>query len=156
MIGVIETAGAVVTFLSPFMPYLKKAGEVAGKKLVEMIAEKGGEAAWQKAQALWGRITGRSSETAEVDSAANLVAAKPGDETYQGVFAKALADYLEKNPDLAKELVELMGGEQSVQEVLAERGSWIEGVRQEMAGAGRQTMKATDNSAIRNATQIKT
>jgi hypothetical protein len=84
-----------------------------------------------------------------------LVAAKPEDETYQTVFAKALATYLEKNPDFAKELVNLMGGEDSVQEVLAERDSWIGDVRQEMAGPGRQTLKASDGSVIQGATQIK-
>jgi hypothetical protein len=155
MIGVIETAGAVVAFLSPYAPYLKEAGKIAGKKLIEVAAEKGGEAAWKKAQDLWGKITGRP-DSPELKSAADLVAAKPEDETYQTVFAKALAGYLEKNPDFAKELVDLMGGEDSVQEVLAERGSWIEDVKQEMAGPGRQTIKATDDSVIKGATQIKT
>jgi hypothetical protein len=76
------------------------------------------------------------------------MAAKPEDETYQTVFTKALVGYLEKNPDFAKELVNLMGGEDSVQEVLAEKGSWIKNVRQEMAGTGRQSVKASDAAVI--------
>jgi hypothetical protein len=155
MIGVIETAGAVVAFLSPFMPYLREAGKITGKKLVEVAAERGGDAAFKKAQDLWGKISGRSGSL-ELRSAADLVAAKPEDETYQTVFTKALAGYLEKNPDFAKELVDLMGGGDSVQEVLAERGSWIEDVRQEMAGTGRQSIKASDEAVIKGATQIKT
>jgi hypothetical protein len=152
----IETAGAVGAFLSPFMPYLKEAGKIAGKKLAEVAAQKGGEAAWKKAQDIWGRITGQSSEAPELKSAAGLVAVKPEDETYQTVFARALASYLETNPAFAKELVDLMGGEESLQEVLAEKGSWIEDVKQEMVGTGRQTIRATDDSVIKGATQTKT
>jgi hypothetical protein len=42
------------------MPFLNEAGKIASKKLVEGAAEKGGEAAWKRAQSLWGKITGRS------------------------------------------------------------------------------------------------
>jgi hypothetical protein len=155
MIGVIETAGAIATFLAPFMPYLKEAGKIAGKKLVEVIAEKGGDAAWQKAKGVWAKITGRLGDDPELASAAGLLAAKPDNATYQTIFATALASSLEKNPEFSKELLELMGGEKAIQEILAERGSWIEDVKQEMEGSGRQTIKATDDSVIKGATQTQ-
>jgi hypothetical protein len=155
MIGVIETAGAVVAFLSPFMPYLKEAGKITGKKLVEVAAERGGDAALKKAQDIWGKLAGRS-DSLELKSASDLVGANPEDQTYQIVLTKVLVGYLQKNPSFAKELVDLMGGEDSVQEVLAQRGSWIEDVRQEMSGTGRQSIKASDDAVIKVATQIKT
>jgi hypothetical protein len=151
MIGFIETAGAVVTFL---MPYLTEVGKIAGKKLVEMGVQEGGEAGWKKAQDIWGKIRGRA-DSPELKSAADLLAAKPENQTYQTILASALASYLEANPNFYKELVDLMGGEESVQEVLAERGGWIEDVKQEMAGNGRQTIKASGKSVIKRAAQTK-
>jgi hypothetical protein len=101
------------------MPYLKE----AGKKRVDVAAQKGGEVASKKAQDISAKIAGRSPETPELRSAADLVALKPEDETYQTVFAKALASYLETIPEFAKELVDLMGDDESVQEVLAEKAA---------------------------------
>jgi hypothetical protein len=76
-----QIAAATVATLAPFTPFLIEAGKAGGKKLAEVIAEKGGEAAWQKAQALWDKVRVHFGDDPEVQSAATMVATKPEDET---------------------------------------------------------------------------
>ena len=48
-----------------------------------------------------------------------------------------------------------MGGVQAIQEVLADRMSWVEEVTQEMEGVGRQTVNASEDSVIKKIQQGK-
>jgi hypothetical protein len=155
MIGVVETAAATVSLIAPFMPYLIAAGKAGGKKLTETIAAKGGEAAWDKAQALWGKIKEKFGDAPDVQGAANVVASNPEDETYQQVLAKTLSARLQKDPDFAQELLDLLGGQEAVQRVLADSGSWVEGVKQQMDGSGEQIVHATERSVIKGVEQTR-
>jgi hypothetical protein len=137
------------------MPFLVEMGEAGGKKLAEVIAEKGGEAAWKKAQALWDKVKARFGDDAEVKSAATMVAAKPEDETRQTIMAEVLGARLQDDPALAQELFDLLGGGETVQQVLAERSSWVEDVTQRMEGSGKQTVRASDDSVITGVRQIQ-
>lgn len=148
-------AASLVTFIAPFMPALLEAGKAAGQKWAESLATKGGEATWNKAQALWEKIHARFGEDPKVRGAALLVSADPEDNTAQTLLATTLGKHLQVDPQFAQELVHLMGGEQAIQEVLAKRGSWVEEVAQEMKGIGRQTIQASENSVIKNVRQIK-
>ena len=150
-----QTAAAVVTTLAPFTPFLIEVGKASGKKLAEVVAEKGGEAAWKKAQALWDKLQTRFQDDAEVQGAATMVAAKPEDEARQTMLAEVLGARLQENPALAQELFDLLGGREAVQQVLAERGSWVEDVTQRMKGGGRQIVQASDDSVIEGVRQIK-
>jgi hypothetical protein len=96
-----QIAGAAVTILAPFTPYLIDVGKTAGKKLAETIAAKGGEAAWKKAQDLWGKLTKHWGDDPEIKGATMMVAAKPEEESYQTMLAKALATRLQEKPELA-------------------------------------------------------
>ena len=150
-----QTAAAVVTTLAPFTPFLIEVGKAGGKKLAEVMAEKGGEAAWKKAQALWDKLQARFQDDAEVQGAATVVAVKPEDEARQTLLAEVLGARLQENPALAQELFDLLGGQEAVQQVLAERGSWVEDVTQRMKGGGRQIVRASDDSVIKGVQQIK-
>lgn len=150
-----QTAAAVVTTLAPFTPFLIEVGKAGGKKLAEVMAEKGGEAAWKKAQALWDKLQARFHDGAEVQGAATVVAVKPEDETRQTLLAEVLGGRLQENPALAQELFDLLGGQEAVQQVLAERGSWVEDVTQRMKGGGKQIVQASDDSVIKDVRQIK-
>jgi len=150
-----QTAAAVVTTLAPFTPFLIKVGKAGGKKLAEAITEQGGEAAWKKAQALWDKLQTRFQDDAEVQGAATMVAAKPEDEARQTMLAEVLGARLQENPALAQELFDLLGGQEAVQQVLAERGSWVEDVTQRMKGAGKQIVQASDDSVIKGVRQIE-
>ena len=150
-----QIATALVAFISPFAPALLEAGKAAGQQWAETIATKGGEATWNKVQALWEKIHTRFGGDPKVKEAALLVSADPQDTTAQTLLAVALGKRLQADPQFAQELVHLMGDEQAIQEVLADRGSWVEEVAQEMQGLGRQTIQASDNSIIKNVRQIK-
>jgi hypothetical protein len=150
-----QTAAAVVTMLAPFTPFLIEVGKAGGKKLAEVMAEKGGEAAWKKAQALWDKLQTRFQDDAEVQSAATVVAVKPEDEARQTMLAEVLGARLQENPALVQELFDLLGGQEAVQQVLAERGSWVEDVTQRMKGGGKQIVQASDDSVIKGVRQIK-
>ncbi|HKZ86579.1 MAG TPA: hypothetical protein VJ793_23355 [Anaerolineae bacterium] len=150
-----QIASAVAAIVAPFAPYLIDVGKAVGKKMAETIAAKGGEAAWSKAQSLWSKIKARLGDDPEVKSAALMLAGAPDDETYQTLLTKVLAKRLEQNPDLARELLDLLGGEKAAQRVLAERGSRVTSVMQEMQGSGEQIIHASDRSTIEGVTQKK-
>ena len=150
-----QTAAAVVTTLAPFTPFLIEVGKAGGKKLAEVMAEQGGEAAWKKAQALWDKLQTRFHDDAEVQVMATGVAVKPEDEARQTMLAEVLGARLQENPALAQELFDLLGGQEAVQQVLAERGSWVEDVTQRMKSGGKQIVQASDDSVIKGVRQIK-
>jgi hypothetical protein len=149
-----EVAAAAVTLLAPYTPYLLAAGKAGGKKVVETVAEKGGEEMWEKAQALWGKLKSYFSGTPQLEATAAAVAADPGDKTYREGLKKALVTCLEKHPELAPELVELMGGEESMQALLIS-DSRAEDLSQDMEGAGTQYMNI-NRSVVKGVRQKKT
>lgn len=153
-IDVIQIATATVATLTPFMPFLAEVGKAGGQKLAEVIAEKGGETAWQKAQGLWGKIKAYFESDPEVKSAATMVATKPEDQSRRTMLVEVLAERLKQTPELALELLDLLGGQERIQEVLADQSSWVEDVTQRMKGGGQQTVKASRDSVIKNVRQI--
>jgi hypothetical protein len=150
-----QLAAAATVVLSPFVPFLVNTGKAAGKKLAETIAQKGGEATWKTAQSLWTKITDHLGDDQEVKGAAIMVAHKPEDENRQTMLAEVLGARLQENPALAEELLNLLGGQKAVQQVLADHGSWVENVTQRMQGSGIQTIKASNDSVITGVRQIK-
>ena len=148
-------ATAVSTFLAPFTPYLLQAGKDVGNKLAALISEKGGDLLWQKAQELWAKITSTLGDDVEVQGAAMMVSAKPENEDKQKLFAEILAARLEQNSALGEELMSLLGGQKAVQQVIANRKSFIKDVIQQMTGNGEQTIKADNISRIQGVKQIK-
>src|SRR5437667_9124827 len=145
MIDIAAIATAVTTVISPFMSSLvQQAG-----KFTDAFVQKGGEAAWEKAQELWKKITGHLGNDAVVNSAATVVADDPTDEDAQKQLAKQLAKRLEINPDLAKELQMLLGGPERIQEAIAGNQGHVEYVRQSMKGAGKQRAQVGDGGVIR-------
>jgi hypothetical protein len=155
IIDTVQIASTVVTLTAPFMPYLLEPSKVVGQKWIEVIAEKGGEAAWNKAQTLWGKVFSHFGNDAKVKGSALFVSADPDDETSQTLLVKALAVRFQEDPQFAQELLQIVGGPQAVQEVLAERRSWVEDVTQEINGSGVQRVKASDDSSIKGVRQIK-
>jgi hypothetical protein len=149
-----QIAATTVTALAPFTPFLIEVGKAGGQKLTEMLAEKGGEAAWNKAQALWKKLKAHFGDDLEVTGALTMVSVKPEDENRQTILAEVLGVRLKEHPEIAEEIFNVLGGQQAVQQVLAERESWVEDVTQQIAGSsGSQTISARDNSVIKGAKQ---
>ena len=152
---VTQIAAALVATLAPFMPFLIEVGRASGQKLAEVIAENGGEAIWKKSQELWKKLKALFGDEPEVVSAATMVAIKPDNEARQTMLAEILATRLADNPKLALEIFDLLGGQEAVQQVVAERSSWVDSVLQRMEGLGTQSIQARDGSVIRGVRQIK-
>lgn len=119
------------------------------------MSEKECDVAWERAKLLWEKIHAHASEDKKLQGAALIVSADPEDESMQTTFAKALGTQLEADPAFAEELVHLMGGSQAVQEVVADHQSLVENVGQQLKGAGKQSVRASDNSVIRGVQQSK-
>lgn len=148
-----QIATAVTTVLVPFTPFLIEAGKEGGKKLAEVIAEKGGEAAWEKAQRTWAAIKDRFGDDKEVKNITELVAEKPENARYQDNLKQLLIERMQEDADFTNNLLAALGGEQAVQQIIARNSSVIEDVSQDMEGTGEQTVLADDNSHISGVTQ---
>lgn len=153
--NVTQISAAIVIAISPFLPLLLQAGKFTAGAIAEMVVQKGGERAWTKAKALWNRIMLDLGGDEDIEDAARMLARQPENETRQTALAEILVARLHDNPGVADELLMLLGGQESVQQVLADHGSWVENVEQHMTGSGRQLVQASDDSVIIGVRQIK-
>ncbi len=147
-IDVAHTAAAVVATLAPFTPLLVQAGKFTGKALAEMVVQKGGEQAWNKAQSIWAKLSGHADQDNDFQDAATMLARRPEDKPRQEMLAEIVANYLQEDPALANDLFGLLGGGKAVQEVLADKNSLVMAVTQSLKGTGSQTVRASNGSAI--------
>ncbi|MEA3345821.1 MAG: hypothetical protein U9Q78_06210 [Chloroflexota bacterium] len=85
----------IIAFLTPFLPYLLKAGERAGEKF--------GAEAWEQAKALWIKLRGNE----EVKKAARDAAAMPDDSDAEAALRLQLKKLLAQDETLAKELSQM-------------------------------------------------
>ena len=153
--GTQQLVAATVATLAPYIPFLIDLTKAGSQKFAEVIAEKGGEAAWHRAQALWSKLKSYFEGDAEVISAATLVAAKPEDVARQKMLAEVLSVRLKQNPELAQELLNLLGGQEALQKVLADRSSWVEDITQDLEGSGKQIVQASEDSVVKGVKQTK-
>jgi len=93
----------VAAFLTPFLPYLLKAGERAA----EEAAKKLGSSAWEKAKALWGKLWPTIKAKPAAQEAVQDVATSPQDEDAQAALRLQLKKILAKDNALAAEVARL-------------------------------------------------
>ena len=94
----------LTTFLAPFLPYLLKKGEQAADAAIERF----GEAAWKRAQALWGKLRPKVEDKEAAREATGDVAAAPDDELARSALQLQLRKLVADDPDLAAELAEML------------------------------------------------
>ncbi|WP_448337229.1 hypothetical protein [Chloroflexus aurantiacus] len=94
----------IVTWLSPFFPYLIKGVEVTGTKWLESIGSKGGEKAIEEAVQAWNAIKQKSQNDKRIEGSALLLSEQPDNPEFQRLMANALMDVISKNPELIEEL----------------------------------------------------
>jgi hypothetical protein len=97
-------AQSIVTWLSPFFPYLIKGVKLAGQEWFKALGEKGGEEAVKQASNLWETIKDKSSNDKNIEGAAFILSEQPENTDIQKVFVNALVEVIKKNPELATEL----------------------------------------------------
>lgn len=97
-------AKRLTIFLSPFLPYLLKAGE----KAAEDVGTKFGAAAWEQAKVLWDKLQPKFAAKAAAVEAVEDVAQTPDDEDAQASLRLQLKKLLNQDESLAKEIAELI------------------------------------------------
>ena len=93
-------AKEVALFLTPFLPYLLKAGEKAAE---EAGKELGGDA-WDRAKGLWSRLRPQIEAKPAAQEAVTDAAAAPHDEDAQAALRLQLKKLFTENEELAREI----------------------------------------------------
>jgi hypothetical protein len=148
-----QLAAAVTAAVAPFTPYLIDSAKAVGQSFLTVIAEKGGEAAWERAKELWRRIQERYRNTPSVRAASSALAISPDDRESQQFFAKKLLDQLQADRECAAELLQILGGQGALQRILIDHGGYGESILQELRGGGSQTVQIRENATGKNITQ---
>lgn len=148
MIDFASVSVGLVSLLSPYLPLLLSLGKSAGGKLEDSIIDKGVDVAGTQVKKLWAKISGYFKDDVEVTSAATMVAASPKDALRQQMLGQVLAERLKEHPRLAEELIEIMGGQERLQQIIAGNEAAIRDIRIKMAGAGKQSIEAGDKAVI--------
>jgi len=94
---------AIITFLSPFLPFLIKFGE----KSAETAGSKFGEDAWNKAKKVWDKLHPAVAAKEDAKVAVEQVAAKPESKARKAVFQEELETLLKENPDLLEAIAQI-------------------------------------------------
>ena len=143
---------AVVAFLAPYTPALLALAKTGAEETAKTLAKKGTEDGWDKAKKVWGKLKDKFGDDEEVELTTKLLALQPDDEDKQTQLAVLLAKHAADDPELVAVLATLLGGQERVQEMIADNGV-LKKVRQKMTGSGTQSMKATNGGRIEDASQ---
>ncbi|MGG6297877.1 hypothetical protein ACQ4M4_26080 [Leptolyngbya sp. AN02str] len=98
----------IVSLLSPFMPKLLELGGQAAANITDVVSEKVGEAAWEKAQQVWKKLRPKVEENPDLKVATEQLATKPDSTARQAVFQEELETVLTENPDLAAAIAQIL------------------------------------------------
>ena len=155
---IVAIAAGVVKLLQPALPYLNPLKTALQKKISDATAG----AAFDQAKALWAKITSRFKDDKALNEAADRVVRNADDTDedvktlYRDKLTKVLAERLKDSPELAEELLGLLGGEKRLQEIVAGDEATIDNIRQTMAGAGTQRIQAGNKARISGVNQKQT
>ncbi len=109
----------LASFLAPFLPYLLKMGE----KAAEETGKRLGEAAWERAKALWARLRPAVEARPAAQEAVQDAAANPQDEDTLAALRLQLRKLLADDPALAAEIARLWGEAQAAGVTVTASGS---------------------------------
>jgi hypothetical protein len=98
----------LTAFISPFLPFLLKLGGKALEKSTESASGKFGEAAFAKAQAVWGKLEPKIETKESTKEAAIDVANNPDDQDLQAALRVQLKKLLEQDEDLFKAIEQIL------------------------------------------------
>jgi hypothetical protein len=123
----------LTAFLSPFLPTLLNLGGKAVEKATESASGKFGEAAFSKAQAVWGKLSPKIETNEWAKIAAIDAANYPEDEDFQAALRVQLKKLLAGNEELQKSIEQILQadapdgtpGNQIVQNVTGDRNQVI-------------------------------
>jgi hypothetical protein len=143
---VLQLAEAVIAKLAPFTPFLIE----GGKK----FAGSAGDAAWQKAQELWGKLKPVLTNEPKLVKKIEVLAIDPQDQEELTSLVKTLAVKLKEHEDLIKDLSDILGGSSAVQKVIVTEGNWLEDVTQQSDNSSEQIIRAGKDNVLKGIKQI--
>jgi hypothetical protein len=152
-IDLIQIASSIVAALAPFMPFLTELGKEGAKKLTEVVVEKGSETAFKRAQEAWRELKKIDAKDNDFRNAATSLARKPESNSRQAVLAELLVEHFKSDPVFLQKILTIFQESDTIQKIIANNGSIIEGVTQEMADKGVQIVDADNKSEIKNVKQ---
>ncbi len=109
----------LTAFLAPFLPYLVEAGKKVGSRASEEIGKRFGEAAWQKAQALWDALRGKPN----VEQVARTAAALPDNQALREALREEIERALAEDQALATTVMRLWAQVQTTQQTTTAVGN---------------------------------
>lgn len=98
-----QVAGAAVTLLAPFLPYLATAGAKAAEKVGTLV----GEAGWQKAQELYSLVQRKFAGDPYAEQTLARAAAVPDDSGRQAALATVIKDKALEDDVFGRQLASL-------------------------------------------------
>lgn len=136
--------------LAPYISYLLKGVQFVGEKVIGAAADGIGKLGFRKATEIWERVRSRSADMPKLAKAAELVAVDSTDQDSLKLLAKAILDLFSKDNAIRAEILGLLGGEDSAQEIIADGGSNVEKIRLDLTGGGTVSIVATNESSIKD------
>lgn len=100
----------LAAFLAPCLPFL---WEKVGAPALESAAGQMGDAAWQKAQAVWSKLSPKIEADPATKAVATELAQNPEDEVWQAAFQKKLQALLESDEDLKQAIAEILNEDEA-------------------------------------------
>ena len=101
---VTQLAQSVTLFLTPFLPYLLKAGE----KAIEETGKNMAGDAWEKAKSLWAKLGSKIEASPAALEVAQKAVSKPQDERVQNAMELHIEDILSSDSSLADEVAQIV------------------------------------------------
>ena len=98
----------IISFISPYLPYLLKSDKEITKGTDENPVEKFGESTWQKAEQVWAKLFPKLKSKPLVWDALESLADAPKDEDMIHVLVKQLQKLLQDDQSLSEELHNLL------------------------------------------------
>lgn len=99
-----QLAAETMKSLEPFLPYLVEGGKIAAKAALETVGKKFSEAAWHKAEALWGQVKPGVEAAPDAEKALQYYLDNPRDEDAYPALRLQVKKLLLENPSLAANL----------------------------------------------------
>ncbi len=142
-----DLAQQIVSYLTPFLPYLGEMGLSAAKKIGERLTD----ASWDKAAALWDKLRHRK----RIVQVAETFASMPENRGLRDALREEILQALTQDEQLAQDVAALMQ-DSVVQKVLATEKSRITNVKQQAKGNGnvRQDVTARGGSTVEGVQQV--
>lgn len=99
-----DITALVISFVSPFIPYLLKAGKPVAEEAGKKLGEKIGEDSWAKVKQIWTKLLPKLSEKPLAKGAVDAIELDPKDKEAKEVLLKQIEKLLQSDKFLAQEL----------------------------------------------------